>query len=66
MLEKVDLYARRDKEATKIGGIFSVVALAVATAYGVWLVVMFVNQPPSETSSVHWADMNGPWPMEIR
>jgi ABC-type transporter Mla subunit MlaD len=66
MLEKVDLYARRMKEATKIGGIFSVVALAAAAAYGVWLVVGFVTQPPSETSTVQWADTNGPWPMEIR
>jgi hypothetical protein len=66
MLEKVDLYATRQKAATKVGGIFSVVALCVAVAYGAWLVHGFVTQPPSVDSSVQWADTNGPWPMEIR
>jgi hypothetical protein len=66
MLEKVDLYARKVKEATKTGGIFSVLALAVAAAYSIWLVYGFITSPATTTSSVQWADTNGPWPMEIR
>ena len=66
MLQSIDAYARELRQATTAGGLVTALSGIAAIVYASFLVNHYLQQPPTTTSSVQWADTNGPFPMTIK
>lgn len=65
-LTTIDAYARELQRASRLGGLVTLVAAFAGIVYAAFLVDRFRTQPPVMTSTVQWADTQGPFPMELR
>jgi hypothetical protein len=66
ILTAVDAYAREVQRASRLGGIVTLMAFTAGVVYAAFLVDRYRTQPPVMTSTVQWADTQGPFPMDLR